>query len=66
MFFLPDGKPGFNVDLILMDLEKLRASATFKSYFSEIKLNKLIKNYFYHSTDEVGLIRIRLWKKGGN
>ena len=48
-----DGKPGYNTDLILMDLEKLRASATYKSYFSEIRLNKLIKNYFYHSMDEV-------------
>ena len=26
----PDGKPGYNPDLILMDLEKLRASATYK------------------------------------
>ena len=45
----PDGKPGFNPDLILMDLEKLRASATYKSYFNEKRLNKLVRNYFYHS-----------------
>ena len=36
-----------------MDLEKLRASATYRSYFSEIRLNKLVKNYLYHSSDEI-------------
>ena len=47
------GKPGFNPDLILMDLEKLRASGTYKSYFSELRLNKLVKQYLYHSESDV-------------
>ncbi len=50
---LSDGKPGLNPDLILLDLEKLRASATYRSYFSERKLNKLVNNYLYHSAAEV-------------
>ena len=49
----PDGKPGYNPDLILMDLEKLRSSASFKSYFNERRLNKLIKNYLYHSSADI-------------
>ena len=49
----PEGKPGFNPDLMLLDLEKLRSSAAFKSYFNERKLNKLIKNYLYHSSADI-------------
>lgn len=49
----PEGRPGLNPDLILMDLDKLRASATYKSFFSEIRLNKLVKNYLYHTAAEV-------------
>ena len=48
MSYIPDGKPGFNADLILFDLTKLRASAAYKQFFSERHLNKLIKNYMYH------------------
>ena len=48
----PNGKPGFNPDLILMDLDKLRASASYKSYFREAKLNKMIKTYMYHSSSD--------------
>ena len=50
---LPDGKPGYNPDLILMDLDKLRASTLYRSYFNEPKLNRLVKNYVYHSKDSV-------------
>lgn len=50
---LPEGKPGYNPDLILMDLDKLRASTLYKSYFNEPKLNRLVKNYVYHSKDKV-------------
>ena len=48
----PSGKPGYNPDLILMDLDKLRASNTYKSYFNEAKLNKLVKQYNFHSSSE--------------
>ena len=50
---LPDGKPGFNPDLILMDLDKLRANTLYRSYFNEPKINRLVKNYVYHSSDSV-------------
>ena len=49
----PNGKPGFNPDLMLMDLDKLRASASYRSFFNEVKLNKLVKNYLFHSSSEV-------------
>jgi len=49
----PDGKPGYNPDLILMDLDKLRASKLYRSYFNEPKLNRLVKNYVYHSKESV-------------
>ena len=42
---------------MLIDLEKLRASATYRSYFSERKLNKLVNNYLYHSAAEVNQIQ---------
>ena len=49
----PDGKPGFNPNLMLMDLDKLRASASYRGYFNERRLNMLIKNYMYHSAEEL-------------
>jgi len=48
----PDGKPGYNPDLILMDLDKLRASASYRTFFNELKLTKLVKNYMFHSQSE--------------
>ena len=49
----PEGKPGFNPDLILMDLDKLRASAAYRTYFSEIRLHKLVKQYLFHSSSDL-------------
>lgn len=48
----PNGKPGFNPDLILMDLDKLRASASYRTFFNEMKLTKLVKQYMFHSSSE--------------
>ena len=48
----PSGNPGYNPDLIVMDLDKLRASASYRTFFNEIKLNKLVKNYMFHSSSE--------------
>lgn len=48
----PNGKPGYNPDLILMDLDKLRASASYRTFFNEVKLNTLVKNYMFHSESE--------------
>lgn len=49
----PNGKPGFNPDLMLMDLDKLRASVSYRTFFNEAKLNKLVKNYMFHSASEI-------------
>jgi hypothetical protein len=51
--FVTDGKPGFNPDLMLLDLDKLRSSAKYKTYFDERKVNALVKNYIYHSSGEI-------------
>ena len=48
----PNGKPGYNPDLIVMDLDKLRASASYKKFFNEAKLNQVVKNYMFHSSQE--------------
>ena len=48
----PNGKPGFNSDLIVMDLDKLRASASYRTFFNEAKLNQLVKNYMFHSASD--------------
>ncbi len=44
-----EGKPGFNADLIAMDLEKLRASAAYRAYLNDAAINRLLKQYLYHS-----------------
>lgn len=49
----PNGKPGYNPDLMLLDLEKLRSSTKYKSYFDERKLNALMKNYVFHASGEI-------------
>lgn len=49
----PNGKPGYNPDLILMDLDKLRASASYRTFFNEQKLTKLVKQYKYHAQSEL-------------
>ena len=48
----PNGKPGFNPDLMMMDLEKLRASASYKGFFNIARLTKLVKTYSYHAESE--------------
>lgn len=44
----PDGNPGYNPDLILLDLEKLRNSSKYSSYFDEQRLNVLVQKFVYH------------------
>merc|ERR1712029_512079 len=48
----PNGKPGYNPDLIVMDLDKLRASASYRTFFNEAKLNQLVKNSMFHSSSD--------------
>ena len=38
---------------MLLDLDKLRSSAKYKTYFDERKVNALVKNYIYHSSGEI-------------
>jgi len=35
-----------------MDLDKLRASASYKKFFNEAKLNQVVKNYMFHSSSD--------------
>lgn len=42
------GKPGYNEDLIIMDLEKLRSSHVYKTLLNERKMNGLMNTYKYH------------------
>ena len=35
-----------------MDLDKLRASASYRTFFNEMKLTKLVKQYMFHSSSE--------------
>jgi hypothetical protein len=44
---------GYNPDLILFDLEKLRLSSKYSTYFDETKLSLLIQKYSYHYFGEV-------------
>ena len=55
---LPDGKPGYNPDMMLMDLDKLRASTLYRSYFNEPKLNRLVKNYVYQGCWNLPTIQV--------
>ena len=48
-----EGRPGYNPDLIVMDLNKLRNSNKYKSYFSEHRLKQLVKNYLFHSSSQI-------------
>jgi hypothetical protein len=38
---------------MLLDLDKLRSSAKFKTYFDERKVNTLVKNYVFHSSGDI-------------
>lgn len=50
---LPEGRPGYNPDLIVMDLEKLRNSPQYLNYFSERRLKSLVHNYLFHTSGEI-------------
>ena len=49
----PEGRPGFNPDLMVMDLEKLRKSDRYFSYFSERRVKSLIGNYLFHTEGDI-------------
>jgi len=42
------GKPGYNPDLLVMDLHKLRADKNYKSMIHELKISLAIRKYSYH------------------
>ena len=46
MFFR--GHPGYNPDLMVMDLGKLREDKVYKSSLTELKLSLLLRKYSYH------------------
>ena len=47
------GSPGFNPDLMVMDLVKLRRDTTFKSMIHELKISVLLKKYSMHLDEEL-------------
>jgi len=49
----PEGRPGFNPDLMVMDLDRLRESHGYFSYFSERRVKSLIGNYLFHTEGEI-------------
>jgi len=42
------GHPGYNPDLLLMDLDKLRSNNNYKKLITELKMSLLLKKYSYH------------------
>ena len=42
------GHPGYNPDLMVMDLGKLREDKVYKSGLTELKLSLLLRKYSYH------------------
>ena len=49
----PDGRPGFNPDLMVMDLGRLRESDEYFSYFSERRVKSLLGNYLFHTEGDI-------------
>ena len=47
------GNPGFNPDLMVMDLVKLRASSVYKSMIHELKISLLLKKYSMHLEEDL-------------
>jgi len=47
------GSPGFNPDLMVMDLVKLRNDNSFKSMIHELKISLLLKKYSMHLDEEL-------------
>ena len=51
--FVVKGNPGFNPDLMVMDLVKLRASSVYKSMIHELKISLLLKKYSMHLEEDL-------------
>ena len=49
----PDGRPGFNPDLMVLDLDRLRGSDHYFSYFSERRVKSLLGNYLFHTEADI-------------
>ena len=47
------GSPGFNPDLMVMDLVKLRKDSSYKSMIHELKISVLLKKYSMHLDEEL-------------
>lgn len=47
------GHPGYNPDLLLMDLAKLRSYSSYKAMLSELKLTLLLRKYSYHPQEDM-------------
>ena len=50
----PEGRPGFNPDLMVLDLARLRESGEgYLGYFSERRVKSLIGNYLFHTDGDI-------------
>ena len=50
----PEGRPGFNPDLMVLDLARLRESGEgYLGYFSERRVKSLIGNYLFHTEGDI-------------
>jgi len=47
------GKPGYNPDLLVMDLHKLRGDKTYKSMIHELKISLTVRKYSYHPEEKL-------------
>jgi len=47
------GKPGYNPDLLVMDLHKLRGDKSYKAMIHELKISLAIRKYSYHPEDKL-------------
>lgn len=47
------GSPGFNPDLMVMDLVKLRKDSSYKAMIHELKISVLLKKYSMHLDEEL-------------
>ena len=47
------GSPGFNPDLMVMDLVKLRRDSSYKAMIHELKISVLLKKYSMHLDEEL-------------
>ena len=57
------GHPGYNPDLMVMDLAKLREDKEYKASLTELKLSLLLRKYSYHPETKLPTLGEHFWQK---